>query len=212
MLQPERSRAAAARKTSPRNGALLVLVLAVALLESGCGVPFSTLYGPAPLLAGTRAAGLGVGPIFVADGLEMDLDLVVLGMYASRRVGLSDRLEVGGSAGILNGLAVDAKYVLVERPFFVSANAAVSTDVAGEAMGFHPALLLGSERVYGGAKLMALRNAYSGPLQVLFVGGSFGGARRVVPEMAFLRDARDGEKLWMAGVKLQKRDRQQSFF
>jgi hypothetical protein len=163
----------------------------------------STLHGPVPLPANTAALGVGLGPVFL--GAPIDEDMVMLGLYASARHAHSDRLELGASIGVFNGLAADVKYVLVPGPFSVAVNMAISTDIFEGTPGFHPAVLVGTERVYGGAKQMVFTEGYLGPITVLFVGGSFGGRTRLVPEIAWLRDASDGEVAWIVGLKLQQR-------
>jgi hypothetical protein len=186
-----------------------------ALAVAGCGIPLATLHGPTPMPANTSIVTGGFGPIFLAEDMDQDLLLfnAIFGAYGSVRHGVTDRLEVGGSAGMFNGVTVEAKYNVVPGPFAVSANVAASSgvvvDLLGDGdgtgvMGLHPALLVGTERVYGGAKLMIFTsNPSLQPWQVVFAGGSFGrGATRLITELGHLRDPADGETVWFGGIAL----------
>jgi hypothetical protein len=213
-LRLTRATASAATALRPLCGVALLLALA------GCGIPLSTLHGPAPVPVNTSTTTVGFGPIFLEDAAEEDFLMfsMVLGAMATVRHGVSERLEVGGSIGMFNGLTAEAKYNLVPGPLYVSANLALSTgllfdiDIWGGSdgetesnLGLHPALLVGTERIYGGAKLITFpgnRNVPR-PWTVVFAGGSFGGNRRIVPEIAWIHDPADGESSWIAGIGLQ---------
>jgi hypothetical protein len=211
------------RRRAPRSAATTlrpVCGLALLLAGAGCGMPLSTLHGPAPVPVNTSTTTVGFGPIFLEDAAEEDfLEFsMIFGAMVNVRHGVSERLEVGGSIGVYNGLTAEAKYNLVPGPIYVSANLALSTgllfdiDIWGggdgeteDNLGLHPALLVGTERIYGGAKLLTFpgnRNVPR-PWTVVFAGGSFGGSRRIVPEIAWLHDPADGESTWIAGIGLQ---------
>jgi len=193
----------------------------VTLLLSGCGIPISTMHGPTPTPANTSRATVGFAPVFLDDAADEDFLLfsLIFGGFASVRKGVTERLEIGGSMGIFNGITAEAKYNLIPGPLYVSANLAASIGIlfdvdiwgssdggAAASVGLHPALLVGTERVYGGGKLLAFPfNPYvQRPWTVLFAGGSFGGRTRFVPEIAWMRDPADGETAWVAGVGLQR--------
>lgn len=194
------------------------------LVLAGCGIPLSTMHGPVPTPANTSTATVGFGPIFLEDAVDEDFLMfsLIFGAFASVRHGVSERLEVGGSIGMFNGMTAEAKYNLVPGPLFVSANLALSTGILfdidiwgggdGEAVssvGLHPALLVGTERIYGGAKLITfpLNPHVQRPWTVVFAGGSFGSRSRIVPEIAWLRDPNDGEATWIAGIGVQRQRR-----
>jgi hypothetical protein len=212
-LCPRRATAGAATALRPICGLVLLLALA------GCGIPLSTLHGPRPTPANNTTSTVGFGPIFLADAAEEDFLMfsLIFGAMASVRHGVSERLEVGGSVGMFNGLTAEAKYNLVPGPLYVSANLALSTgllfdiDIWGggdgdteASIGLHPALLVGTERIYGGAKLITFpgNRHVARPWTVVFAGGSLGGTRRIVPEIAWLHDPADGESTWIAGIGL----------
>lgn len=176
------------------------------------------MHGPAPLPPNTATIGVGLAPMFLEGPIDEDFLLfnLIFGLYANGRYGITERLEVGASAGFFNGLSADVKYNLIPGPLFVSAALAGSVglvvDIFGDSddvdvLGIHPALLVGTERIYGGAKLMAFPfSAYvRRPWTVVFVGGSFGGDFRIVPEIGWLRDPADGETSWIGGLVVQRR-------
>jgi hypothetical protein len=192
----------------------------VLLLLSGCGIPISTMHGPAPTPVNTTTATVGFGPIFFDDEWVEDLLFTALvGAFGSVRHGVSERLELGGSVGMFNGVTAEAKYAVVPGPLFVSVNLAVSGGILFDidmwgggsdsdivsSVGLHPALLVGTERVYGGAKLLTFpfNRHVQRPWTVVFAGGSFGGRIRLVPEIAWMRDPSDGETAWVGGIGLQ---------
>jgi hypothetical protein len=205
------------------SGYLLCLALTCAV-AAGCGVPLSTLHGPAPLEPHVRSVSAGLGPVFLDDGFDEDFLLFTLafGPYASVRQGITDRLELGAAFGIFNGLSVDAKYNLLRGPVFLSADLALSRGVIVDfdiwggddegaigTLGLHPALMFGTERIYGGAKLMTFPGHIDmrRPWSVVYVGGSFGTQTRIVPEIAWLRDPADRETSWLVGLVVQRRMR-----
>jgi hypothetical protein len=205
----------------PADPIELVWRSALLLFLTGCGIPISTMHGPVPVPVDASVATVGVGPVFLGDPIDTDFLLfsLIFGAFASVREGVSDRLEVGGSIGMFNGVTAEVKYNLVPGPVFVSANLAGSTGILFDidiwggtddgtvgSVGLHPALLVGTERVYGGAKLIAFpfNRFVQRPWTVVFAGGSFGGRTRIVPEIAFLRDPADGESGWVAGIGVQR--------
>ena len=191
------------------------------LLLSGCGIPISTMHGPVPVPANISSATVGFAPVFLDDAVDEDFLMfsLIFGAFAGVRESVSERVELGGSIGIFNGITAEVKYNLIPGPLYVSANLAASTGIVPDvdiwgssdedvavSLGLHPALLVGTERVYGGGKLIAFpfNTNVQRPWTVLFAGGSFGGRTRIVPEIAWMRDPADGETSWVAGIGLQR--------
>jgi hypothetical protein len=207
-------------KLPPRSSIRLTVAVPLFAL-AGCGIPLSTMHGPVPVPASTSAVTVGLGPIFLGEGIDQDLleFNLVFSPYANFRHGITERLEAGASIGIFNGITAEAKYRLVPGPIAVSANLGLSAgsiwsiDLWGDNsewlwnLGAQPALLVGTERIYGGAKLMLFpfNEHVRRPWTVAFAGGSFGGALRFVPEVAWVRDPDDGQEDWILGIGVQLR-------
>jgi hypothetical protein len=179
---------------------------------SACGLPIATGHGPVPVSRDVGVVGLGVGSAFVGayEDSEELTDMAILGGIMTMRTGLSPRADAGLSFGLINGLSMDAGYALLSGPVHVSVNATVSLGLLGA--GVHPALLVGTERVYAGAKLVYIslptEDVSAFPSSVFFIGGSVGNRLRLVPEVMHMRDHDGtGDTWWLVGLKLEVRRR-----
>jgi hypothetical protein len=183
----------------------LAPLLACAAALSGCGLPLPLLHGPVPLGAGTASAGFGAAPLVPSGRAEEDaVDQLLLSLFASHRLGVDARRELGASFGLHNGFALDGKYLLVPGPLAVSGSLALST--GGVPLGVHPALLVGSERLYGGARVMTFPGSYRRAYPGLYAGASVGGgAIRLVPEVAWLRHPEEGRAVLTVGAQVERR-------
>jgi hypothetical protein len=180
-------------------------LLACAFGLGGCGIPLPMLHGPVPLPPATATIGFGSAPLVPSGRAEEEaVDQLLLSMLVTHRIGVDERIELGTGFGLYNGFSIDGKYLIVPGPLAVAGNVTVSTGFAAP-VGIHPALLIGGERLYGGARLMTFAGSFRGVYPGAYAGASIGGRFRVVPEAAWLRDPEEDRKLWMLGVQVQRR-------
>ena len=170
---------------------LLMGVLAVAV--SGC-ISYSTFQTPRVLERGEVVIGAG------ATGLPGDDPAVLPEVYG--RFGIAERVDAGVKmTGVppWAWLMGDVKYQVVDGPFAVAADMGVSYAGTGVTidddssdigfLGLYPAIMAGTDRLYGGAKLIYIAAGdgdtewLSGNLYGLFAGTSFGERWRFLPEV-----------------------------
>jgi hypothetical protein len=198
--------------THRRVAMVLVMTCSVA---AGCGFPVATMHGPVPVPTGATVMTTGMAPLLIGEGGDEAAYLMPFGVFVTARWSINERTELGVGGGLLSGLTGDVKYNVLRGPIAVSAALGASMgfvpdfDLWGSGsddemtvvVGLQPTVLAGTERLYGGAKLMLYAgDADVKPLSVLFAGGSLGGRWQFVPEVGVVRDSDDGSRFWYVGV------------
>lgn len=156
------------------NGCRLLLLISL----SGCAIlntfetPGVLEPGDADVEFGFSMAPAALGQDSAARGFADRVPGAVLGHgYATWRVGLVERFEMSMHSGIgPKSIGVGSKLQLLRSPVLVAANAGVSYrdfglnfygSVSSETQAFYSGLLVGGERLYGGAKLTKLHGLRS---------------------------------------------------
>lgn len=190
-------------------------VCLVGLLLAGPGcVSMSTFNSPQTTPKDEVHLGVGVGGMFVGEAMSGPLPEI----YG--RVGVGDRVDVGGKVtGPFGGVTAGLKYQPVDRGIDVAADLSGSLSFTGS-NAVHPALFLGTERLYVGGRMVVFGGNASGEviglglgdvrpsttMPGLLIGGSLGErAFRVMPEVGvYFQDGTD-KALIVPGIGLQFR-------
>jgi hypothetical protein len=169
------------------------ILLAAVLLGAGC-VSLTNFQSPQALPPGSSSVGGGLSlhnvhwwsyPMPEADFLL--------------RYGLSDGIDVGSKVALpFLSATADVKWQFLRGPFAAAFDVGGSysyaprmIDMSSEVnvFGVYPELIVGSERIYGAARMLRVHaGEFVTPLTAwhpqVFVGGSFGDQFRVTPELS----------------------------
>ena len=134
---------------------LWVLILAGVLILQGC-VSLSTFNTPTTTKKDNIRLGIGLGGMGVGEATVGPFPEV----YG--RVGLGERVDIGGKfTGPLGGITADVKYQLVDQRLKMAADLSGSIFFAGP-NSVQPGLLVGTEHLYLGGRLMVFPGPLSG--------------------------------------------------
>ncbi len=145
-----------------------LLVLSAVLFTGGC-VSYGVYQSPETVEPGSTEVGLGTLLGHSPDRHEDDSFIVPIEMALLVRHGLAKNVDLGGRAWIMPlglfeegataiGLYADIRYRFIDGPVMLTGSVGVSAMRFGEflSLGAYPALLAGTERFYGGLRLIFL--------------------------------------------------------
>jgi hypothetical protein len=202
-----------------------VLVLAAALLTAGC-LSYGVFQTPETVEPGSTEAGLGMMWCHLPDRDEEDSFIFPFEVAAIVRHGLAENLDIGGRGWFMPmertnmvGLYADMRYRFIDGPVMLTGSVGVSARRYGEhlTLGAYPALLAGTERYYGGLRLMLQTVREAGtddekppfmpyePTIGITAGASFGTRLIVRPELNVYFQERFTSIMVTPGVSLQYR-------
>lgn len=183
------------------------------MVGPGC-VSLSTYNSPQTMPKDEFHLGIGGGGTLINETVAGPVPEV----YG--RVGVGERMDIGGKfTGPIGGITADLKYQLLEGGIDVAAGLGGSIFFTGPNV-IYPALFFGTERLYGGARVvvfashpnydddvLAFRDAFPEDVMPgIIVGGSFGGEEfRLMPELGVYFPDGSEAPLLTPGVGLQFR-------
>ena len=207
----------------------VLLVLAAASFAVGC-VSYGVYQSPETVEPGSTEVGLGTMLAYSPDRQEDDPVVVPIESAILVRHGLARNVDLGGRAwffpatmfedgAVVIGLYGDVRYRFIEGPVMLTGSVGVSAMKAGEflSLGVYPALLAGTERFYGGVRLIYVGVRHGddegdselltadGPLIGLVTGASFGNRWMLRPEINLYFADGFSTLLVTPGVSLQYR-------
>ncbi len=172
----------------------LFLLLVSILFTSSC-VSYSTLQTPKVLEKDEKIVGIGLGTPF---GVE---ELVVIPELYARWAAFEDidmGTKITGVPFVFGAIGLDVKYQVlnIDSSFYVSLDFGFSHSSGdfGTTLGYYPAIFLGNENIFGGAKLIIAdvdidffgEARGTGYIKELFIGTSLGENFRVLPVINML--------------------------
>ncbi len=184
-------------------------ILAAAIAVSGC-LSFGSYYGPETVPPGSTEVGTGTVLAYVPEAGNEDPSIVPLETAFLVRHGITENADLGARAWALPqalpagevgfwGFYGDARYRLYDGPVMVTGAvgaSAMRVDLV-TIFGVYPSLLVGTESLYGGTRLMYATGRadevdaadqqplFTDPAIGLVAGASVGRRFMVRPEVSF---------------------------
>ncbi len=193
---------------------LFVLLAFIFLMNSTGCVSVSTLQTPKVLENDEKLIGLGLTTHFESD--ELGAIPEIYGRWAAFQ-DIDMGIKMMGLPFVTGILGFDIKYQAIEiDPFYVSFDMGIShssIDDLGSAIGYYPAIFLGTERIFGGAKLIIadFDNEFFGKHEgtsrtsEFFIGATIGDKWRVMPIANLLYSEDFKESLFLLSLGFEYR-------
>ncbi len=194
---------------------LFVLLAFIFLMNSTGCVSVSTLQTPKILENDEKLIGLGLTTHFENDELAAIPELYVRwAAFKSFDMGIN-MTGVPFAVGII-GWDIKYQALNIDSTFYVAFDLGISyssLDEHGSAIGYYPAIYLGTERIFGGAKLIIADVDYeffgkhegTGQLPEFFLGASIGDKWRVMPIVNLLYSEDFKESLFLLSLGFEYR-------
>ncbi|KAA3611088.1 MAG: hypothetical protein D8M58_14025 [Calditrichaeota bacterium] len=195
----------------------LLLSILLTLSSTAC-VSFSTLQTPKVLENDEKTFGLGITSPIDQDEL-VPIPELYLRWAAFQDIDMG--AKVTGIPFALGVIGMDIKYqaLTIDSSFYVSLDFGLSHSSGdfGSTIGYSPAILLGNERIFGGAKLIiadienddgflgSKKGETIGTISEIFIGTSIGDKWRIMPVANLMFSDDFKESIFLATIGFEYR-------